>query len=79
MTQLTAIWDSLLELSSDGHRVLLQWIPSHCGIPGNERADQLAKDATALTQEDAPVDVTTVYRAAMKVALARATSQWPPG
>ena len=24
-------------------RVALQWIPANCGIPGNERADQLAK------------------------------------
>src|SRR5579871_269773 len=25
------------------HRVAMQWIPSHCGIPGNEKADRLAK------------------------------------
>ncbi|XP_043195854.1 uncharacterized protein LOC122367106 [Amphibalanus amphitrite] len=74
-----AIWDSLLELSSSGRQVLLQWIPSHCGIPGNERADQLAKDASTLPQEDVPVDVTTVYRAAARLARARTTSQWPPG
>ena len=32
-----------------------------------------------MLQEDVPVDVTTVYRAAVRVARARATSQWPPG
>ena len=25
------------------HRVALQWIPAHCGIPGKEKADQLAE------------------------------------
>ena len=32
-------------------RVVLQWIPAHCGIPGNERADELAKEGA---QEDQP-------------------------
>lgn len=26
-----------------GHRVILQWIPAHCGIIGNEKADEAAK------------------------------------
>ncbi|KAM7281781.1 uncharacterized protein ISCGN_005903, partial [Ixodes scapularis] len=26
-----------------GHRLAFQWVPSHCGIPGNERADALAE------------------------------------
>ncbi|XP_064462228.1 uncharacterized protein LOC135372659 [Ornithodoros turicata] len=33
-------------LLQNNTRVALQWLPSHVGIPGNEHADQLCKDAT---------------------------------
>ena len=62
------IWNHLLELASDGRQLHLQWISSHCGIAGNERADELAKAASALPQDDVPVDVTTVYRTAVRSA-----------
>ena len=35
----------LWSLSDKGTRVRFCWVPSHCGIDGNERVDQLAKDA----------------------------------
>ena len=34
------------------HTVILQWIPSHCGIHGNETADTLAKEGTTYAQND---------------------------
>lgn len=37
-------------LASRGKTVVLQWIPSHVGIDGNERADTLAKKGTEILQ-----------------------------
>ena len=58
-----ALWDLLLELSAGGRRVHLQWVPAHCGLPGNETADRLAKEASSLPQDDVHVDVRTITRA----------------
>ena len=40
-----ATLDTIYKLQSDGSSVTLAWIPSHVGIPGNEKADTLASAA----------------------------------
>ena len=34
------------------HIVVIQWIPSHCGLYGNEKADSLAKEASSSEQPE---------------------------
>ena len=54
------IHELLDHISNHGnHQILLQWIPSHCGIEGNERVDKIAKKATTLSQETCPIDFDT--------------------
>ena len=38
-------------------RTELQWIPSHCGIEGNEKADKMAKMGARKEQENNPVSL----------------------
>ena len=48
----TELWAALLQLSEEGRRHLhLQWVPSHCGLGGNEKADDLAKEAASLPKK----------------------------
>jgi hypothetical protein len=34
-------------LRNQNRQIILNWVPSHCNIPGNERADSLAKSAAS--------------------------------
>ena len=43
---------SLLQLGHSAHQIVLQWLPGHCNILGNIRADQLAKEGSQLKQMD---------------------------
>ena len=44
------IYQSIKHLQSLHKLIVLQWIPSHCGILGNEKADALAKKLLHPTQ-----------------------------
>ena len=39
--------------------ISIQWIPGHCDIPGNDRADKLARQGTSKTQHNEQVSYAT--------------------
>ena len=51
------------------YKVVLQWTPAHCGIPGNEQADQLAKCGAQEEQPSTSIhyqEKTTIIKTALK-------------
>ena len=72
------IWTLLGKITARDQDILLQWVPAHCGLPGNERADELAKEASDLPQE-APADVRTITRAVSRAANKAWRRSWPHG
>ncbi|XP_015923360.1 uncharacterized protein [Parasteatoda tepidariorum] len=42
--------DCLKDLTQKGKQIVIQWIPGHCGIWGNEEANFLAKNGTTIAQ-----------------------------
>ena len=74
-----AIWQLLRPLADRGQRVHMQWVPAHCGLPGNERADALDREASALPQHETRIDTGTVQKAVARSATATWQRSWPDG
>ena len=70
-TELNDLSAALASLCSR-HAVTLQWIPSHCNLPGNEAADSLAKVCTTKEQVDRP----TSYPEVKTILKAKQHSKW---
>jgi hypothetical protein len=52
--------------------VVIQWIPSHCGIPGNRTTGTLAKEGCRLPQ----TDISTTYGEAKVLIKCRCWNKW---
>ena len=55
-----------------GIELIMQWIPGHCGILGNEKADALAKLGSKMPQPDEKV----TYRTAKTLAKKHSRNSW---
>ena len=71
-----AIWTLLGNITDREQEIFLQWVHAHCGLPGNERTDVLAKEASGLPQE-APGDVCTITRAVSCATTKAWRQSWP--
>ena len=70
LSKLTMKIDQLM--SKHKIQVVLQWIPGHAGVEGNEKADSLAKRGAALPQPEAPVN----YETARKMIKSNLKEEW---
>ena len=74
-----AILKELSEATKSGHHVAFQWVPSHCGIKGNEMADELAKSAHHYTQSRLiPVSQCEINRILRRTKRELCLSTWFP-
>ncbi|XP_067129671.1 uncharacterized protein [Centruroides vittatus] len=80
-TKRTAVGEKTLHLARNLHKrrdIKFYWIPGHSGIHGNERADCLAKKATALQTSPSfrKIPLTFISKALMDITIADWQENW---
>ena len=64
------------QMTNNGKSIHFCWIPSHVGIGGNERADELAKVGLELNPSNSPIPYTDYKTAIHKFILSRWQERW---
>ena len=65
-------WNLHHLISNHNVQVVLQWIPGHAGVTGNEEADSLAKKGASLPQPENPV----TYQTAQQMIRSNLQEEW---
>ena len=72
------LWQVRTVLRSLSCEVLFQWVPGHCGLPGNEEADRVAREAALDGREGRAAQDVPVTFGAAKSAIKRAVKDPDP-
>ena len=66
ITTIQHIQENILQLISRGWIIQLQWIPSHCGVSGNDIVDQAANEARSNPHEQYHIELNDLYNLVKK-------------
>ena len=66
-------------LTSYDIKLTLQWIPGHCNLQGNERADRLAKEGARKEQPENPCSYSNIKRILKSKSREEWLTKWKEG